>query len=289
MNPIKVLLIEDDKIDQISFKRLVESQKLPYDYTIVSSVQEARLVLGTNQYDIVITDFNLGDGTAFDNIELIKDTPIIITTGGGGEEIAVKAMKAGAYDYLIKDPEYNYLKVLPITIEKAIKHTRAEKFSRMLLHSIMHISDAVIVTDMNEKIQFVNNAFTDYYGYAEKEIIGETCTIFGVCDILGEFYHKRKDSSEFPVSISRSVIRDENGTDVAIAIVARDITERKKVEEEREKLINELKEALANVKTLNGLLPICASCKNIRDDKGYWQQVEGYIMEHSGASFSHGV
>ena len=58
---------------------------------------------------------------------------------------------------------------------------------------------------------------------------------------------------------------------------------------EREKLITELKEALAKVKTLSGFLPICASCKKIRDDKGYWSQIESYIYEHSDAVFSHGI
>jgi hypothetical protein len=50
-----------------------------------------------------------------------------------------------------------------------------------------------------------------------------------------------------------------------------------------------LAEALAKVKMLSGLLPICASCKNIRDDEGYWHQLEGYIQDHSEAEFSHGV
>jgi len=68
-----------------------------------------------------------------------------------------------------------------------------------------------------------------------------------------------------------------------------DITERKQAEEERERLIGELQEALAKVKTLSGLLPICASCKRIRDDQGYWQQIEAYIRNHSEAEFSHSV
>ena len=67
-----------------------------------------------------------------------------------------------------------------------------------------------------------------------------------------------------------------------------DITERAKAQEEREKLILELKEALAQVKTLSGLLPICASCKKIRNDQGYWEQMEMYIRNHSEAEFSHG-
>ena len=65
--------------------------------------------------------------------------------------------------------------------------------------------------------------------------------------------------------------------------------ERKRAEIEREVLIEELKNALANVKRLSGLLPICASCKRIRDDKGYWEQIELYIHDHSEADFTHGI
>ncbi len=62
-----------------------------------------------------------------------------------------------------------------------------------------------------------------------------------------------------------------------------------KYNEEREKLILELQDAIAKVKTLSGMLPICASCKKIRDDKGYWKQIETYISEHSDALFTHGI
>ncbi len=68
-----------------------------------------------------------------------------------------------------------------------------------------------------------------------------------------------------------------------------DITERKRAEEERERLIIDHLDALSRIKTLSGLLPICASCKKIRDDKGYWKQIESYITEHSDALFSHGI
>jgi FixJ family two-component response regulator len=62
----------------------------------------------------------------------------------------------------------------------------------------------------------------------------------------------------------------------------------KKAEIERENLITQLQDALGKVKTLSGLLPICSSCKKIRDDQGYWKQLESYISEHSDALFSHG-
>ncbi len=69
----------------------------------------------------------------------------------------------------------------------------------------------------------------------------------------------------------------------------REINERKSAEKEREKLIKELQKALGEVKTLSGLFPICSSCKKIRDDKGYWNQIESYIRERSEAEFSHSI
>jgi hypothetical protein len=72
-------------------------------------------------------------------------------------------------------------------------------------------------------------------------------------------------------------------------VVWRDITDHKQLEREQVKLIVSLQEALAQVKTLSGLLPMCASCKKIRDDQGYWRQVEEYIAAHTEAEFTHGI
>jgi PAS domain S-box-containing protein len=71
--------------------------------------------------------------------------------------------------------------------------------------------------------------------------------------------------------------------------VARDVTEHKQAEEERERLVVELQEALAEVRTLQEILPICSYCKNIRDDANYWHSVEGYISQHTNARFSHSI
>ncbi len=70
---------------------------------------------------------------------------------------------------------------------------------------------------------------------------------------------------------------------------SRNLDERIKAEKQREKVIDELKAALAEVKQLSGLLPICSHCKKIRDDEGYWNQIESYITKHSDAKFSHGI
>lgn len=68
-----------------------------------------------------------------------------------------------------------------------------------------------------------------------------------------------------------------------------EVEERKLAQEDKDKLIVELQEALKKVKTLSGLLPICASCKNVRDDKGYWSKIESYIRTHSDADFTHSI
>jgi PAS domain S-box-containing protein len=71
--------------------------------------------------------------------------------------------------------------------------------------------------------------------------------------------------------------------------VARDITERKRAEEEREELVRSLQAALAEVRTLQRILPICSYCRNIRNDENYWQSVEAYISRHTDMQFSHGI
>ena len=71
--------------------------------------------------------------------------------------------------------------------------------------------------------------------------------------------------------------------------VARDITSRKRVEDERDRLLAELQAALAEVKTLRAFLPICAYCKNVRDDENYWHSVEVYVSTHTNTRFSHGI
>jgi hypothetical protein len=68
-----------------------------------------------------------------------------------------------------------------------------------------------------------------------------------------------------------------------------EIQNREKVEKEKEKLIVELQQALDEVKVLSGMLPICSFCKNIRNDEGYWQEIETYIQDHSSAEFSHSI
>ena len=104
----------------------------------------------------------------------------------------------------------------------------------------------------------------------------------------GELRCRRKDGTFFPIEISSVVFLDAAGQE-RTCMIFRDISARKLLEEERERLITELRETLGQVKMLRGLLPICASCKKIRDEHGTWNEIESYVRKHSEVNFSHGM
>jgi PAS domain S-box-containing protein len=105
--------------------------------------------------------------------------------------------------------------------------------------------------------------------------------------IYQESYHKRKDGTLMPVEIGAKAL-DQNGRKVLLAFV-RDISDRKKIENEKEEYVRKLQKAFDEINVLQGIIPICSYCKKIRDDQGYWNQVEKYIAEHTDVMFSHGI
>jgi PAS domain S-box-containing protein len=106
--------------------------------------------------------------------------------------------------------------------------------------------------------------------------------------IAGESFHPSMGNGVYFAASSARLFDSFGNVTGAIESI-RDVTAAKRLEEEREQLIAELQEAALKVQTLRGLLPICASCKSIRDDKGYWNKLEAFISEHSDAQFSHGI
>jgi len=188
-------------------------------------------------------------------------------------------------------------------VEAALQET--EKLYRTLIETS---PDAIVLVDMNTNFLMVNQVAVRLYGYQnEEEMIGKTFLnlivpeerprLFehfkdtrqtGSNQIL-EHTSLKKDGSSFHAAVNASLIFDAQGRPKGIIAITRDMTEHKRAEEEREKLIHELQEALAKVKTLSGMLPICASCKKIRDDKGYWNQIEAYIGDHSETEFTHTI
>jgi len=104
-----------------------------------------------------------------------------------------------------------------------------------------------------------------------------------------EYRIKSKDGGIRWIQDRGQIVCDEKGEIEYISGVFFDITEHKRTEEEREKLVKELQESLKEIKTLRGILPLCSFCKKIRDDKGYWEQVDVYIHKHLQADISHSI
>jgi PAS domain S-box-containing protein len=99
----------------------------------------------------------------------------------------------------------------------------------------------------------------------------------------------RKDGSMLWGRLTSSVLRDAEGNPQCGVGIVEDITARKAAEQERERLLRQVQEAMADLKTLSGLVPICSSCKKIRDDHGAWTAVEEYLTARTGAQFTHGI
>jgi len=193
-----------------------------------------------------------------------------------------------------------------LRIEIDVRRT-AEKASRQLAVIVEGSDDAITSHTLSGIFTSWNKAAETIYGYTASETIGQPISIHippeqlheipelleriasGERIVHHETVRRRKNSDYINVSLTISPIRDDSGSIIGASTIARDITERERVRKEREELITELREALANVRTLKGLLPICAWCKKIRDDRGYWQQIEAFIREHSEAHFSHGI
>jgi len=162
--------------------------------------------------------------------------------------------------------------------------------------------------DPNGIIINVNEFEAKFLGYSRKELIGKS-----VFDLIApeeqdvarkafrdkinhwvpthgfERKYKRKNGEYVDVMIVDRPVYDENKRVVGIRSTVQEITLLKQVRMERDKLIAELSDAIQKIKTLNGLVPICAYCKKIRNDDGYYEQLEKYIMDHSDAVFSHGI
>jgi len=188
--------------------------------------------------------------------------------------------------------------------------TDRKKYERAvaLLGAIVESSeDAIIGTNREGVVLTWNEGAARMYGYTAAEAKGRSIHFLIPQDMPEEptanyrqiLEGKKVDRQEgtrrcknggtIPVSFTRSPIKDSQGRIIGISAIERDITSRRREEEERLSLIQELSHSLANVKTLRGLLPICATCKKIRDDRGYWNQLESYIAEHTQAEFTHGI
>ena len=238
------------------------------------------------------------------------DPAFIVVSGTVGEDLAVEAMKSGAHDYIMKDNLMRLAPAIEREIRRAqIRRERARSFRKAawLAAIVDSMGEACIGTDQAGNITSWNASAEKLYGYAADEAIGKAIELVVPPALhqetrqlldgvrhgrLAEFettVRLRRDGSQVDVSSAISAVKDEKGDVIGAAILAVDITERKQADEDRKRMIKELNETLAQVRSLHGLLPICANCKKIRDEKGSWQAIETYISGHSNAEFSHSI
>lgn len=307
---MKAVLIDDNPDDRALVIRELRREFPKLEAEEVTDASGFARILTSSPFDLAITDFQLRWTDGLSILRSLKahwpDCPVVMFTGTGSEEIAVEAMKAGLDDYVLKSPKH-YAR-LPSVARLALKVSQQKQQLKIAeaRYSLLFASVPVGLyrASPEGKILDANPALVEMLRYPDQ------ASLLAVS--LADLHRNPSDYLEWQRSMERdglvhnyeARLRTFDGGECWVENSARAIrephtsarvyegslestNERKRAEDERERLILELQDALAKVRTLSGLLPICAACKKIRDDKGYWNQIEEFIQTHSDAEFTH--
>lgn len=312
--PVHILIVTDKLDDALLLMSELKQQGVSPVHQCVMTKQTFEAALQNWSWDAVIADDLLSEFSGLEALKRLRqlgsDLPFIMVSGSHGEEMAVAAMRAGANDYLMKGD----LSRLGPALERELEAAEVRRLNRRAQGAMQYLAaivessdDAIYGKNLDGIIVSWNPAAERIYGYSAEEIIGKSITgLFplrrgeelleimaavrrGEIVSLQDTERLHQSGRIIPVSVTISPIKDNHGNIIGASAIARDITRQKKLERERQELINTLIARAKEVHMLAGMLPICAACKRIRDDKGYWQKVEVYISEHSDVVFSHGL
>jgi PAS domain S-box-containing protein len=307
---LRVLLIDDNPDDRLLALRALQRELPHIKATEVVDEQSLCMSLDQGGFDMVVTDFQLRWSDGLRVLREVKKryptVPVVMFTGTGSEEVAVEAMKAGLDDYVIKSPR-QYAR-LPAAVTNALKQSECRRAKAEAESNFARLFETVPMGLFHMRpdgtILQVNNAFAEMLGHPNGPTLSQRhASEFFLSPeehanwrdaieregtlLRHETQFRRADGALIWVEISARALRDGRSGTIFYEGSVEDITHRHNSERERDRLILELRDALKRVKRLSGLLPICSSCKKIRDDHGYWNQLEVYIQEHSDASFTH--
>jgi two-component system sensor kinase FixL len=140
---LRILVVEDDRIDRLALRRHVTEQKLPYALTETGTIQEARAQLAAGRFDAVLLDNRLPDGEGVELLDVAADIPVVFVTGVKDLGLAVRALKGGAVDFLVKDAERNYLQMLAHTLSRALEERRTRAALRSSQAQLRQIVDSM--------------------------------------------------------------------------------------------------------------------------------------------------
>ncbi len=308
----RILVVEDESL--IAKDLTTTLSQLGYHVTGTAATgPEALEHVERHSPDLVLMDIILRgemDGIkAAGEIRKRFNIPVVYLTACTDDEALDRAKLTEPFGYIIKPFEDNELH---LTIEMALyKHKMEEeiKLSREQFRTLLE-SAVAIPWEMDSKTRrftYLGPQARTVLGFAPGELTEFKAFISRVpvehSDRVKEFYlrayaYDESAEIEYPITASTGEVvwlRDTgtfthsaSGVDSLRGFML-DITRRKLAEDQREAVICELQDALRKIQTLHGMLPICAWCKKIRDDKGYWKQVEIYVEEHSNAEFTHGI
>ena len=311
---VRLLLVEHSEKDAELVLKELKQQGFIADHRRVDNRANLLAALRDESWDAIISDYSLPQFSGPEALKCVRqlnfNLPFIMVSGIYGEEAAVEALRAGANDHIMKG---NISRLAPAlerelaASEERRHRQRAEGASRFLASIVESSEDAIYGKNLDSIIVSWNPAAEKLYGHSAEEIIGKSITrlfptnrgnelleVLAACrrgEIvrLHDTERLHKSGRSVNVSVIISPIKAANGEIIGASAIARDITLQKQAELERQRLIASLTAKANEVRRLTGMLPICAACKSIRNDKGYWQKVEAYIAEHSDAVFSHGL
>jgi len=311
---IDLLLVGDSERDAILLMDEFQRRNYAPVFQRVETRDAFLAALQHRVWDGVICDYLLPQFSGSEALELLRtqnlDIPFIVVSGLVGEEKAVRMMKAGASDYILKE---NLMRLVP-ALEREMdaaqdrrRRKRAEGAMQYLAAIVESSEDAIYGKDLDSIVTSWNPAAERLFGYSAEEMIGQsTVGLFPLSrrdellDILAtirrgdtvsmaDTERLHKSGRIIPVFVTISPIKNTDGEIIGASSIIRDLSRQKQMEQERRTLSERLSLATKELRTLSGMLPICASCKRIRNDKGYWEQVETYLTKRSEIIFSHSL
>jgi len=308
----RIMIVEDELIIGRDVKISLERM----DYTVTSVATSAEQALERaerDRPDLILMDIVLPgqmDGVgAAEEIRSRWGIPVVFLTAYADEKTLERAKMSEPFGYLLKPFQARELRaVIEMALHKAEMEERLRASEARYRAVVEDQTELICRFELPEaRLTFVNQAYCRFFDRRPEDLVGQS-----FMPLIPEEDRGRDQkllaalSLENPVvTIEHRVIKpdgemawvqwtnraffDRQGRIIECQGVGRDVTARKRAEEERERLLAELQEALGRVRKLSGLLPICSSCKKIRDDQGYWRQIEAYIRDHSEAEFSHSI
>ncbi len=231
-NAITVLLIEDDPVDEMATLRTVLHEALPYRVAVARSIADARAVLAGCSFDVILAAYQLADGTSFDLMDAFADQLVIFVAGTWDEANAARALRLGVHDYLIKDSEGKYLKLLNYRVETALRQRRLAcrlRESEARLQAILDNAPAAISAHDLAGHLIVSNHHEANDGLPSRP--ADLCIEQDV-PVESEDTLTLRDGSEHTYLTVHFPMHDIEGHRQAVGSISVDITARKRAEQQ---------------------------------------------------------